>query len=109
MKRNAPVLAIATLLAAAPAFAQDTGAAEATLKQSGCLTCHSVSAKKVGPSFKDTAAKYKGQAQAEQKVTAHITTNPKIRTASGAEEAHPSLKTKDAAEVKNVVAFILSR
>ena len=42
----------------------DTGAAEALLKKSGCMKCHSVSADKDGPSFKKTAAKYKGKADA---------------------------------------------
>ena len=109
MKRSAPLVAIVALLAAGPALGQDTAAAEASMKKSGCLRCHSVSAKKVGPSFKETAAKYKGQADAEKKLTAHLTTNPRIKSAGGAEETHPSLNTKDAAEVKSVVAYILSR
>ncbi|MCI0507930.1 MAG: c-type cytochrome [Gammaproteobacteria bacterium] len=31
-------------------------------KKSGCLACHSVEKKVVGPAWKDVAAKYKGQA-----------------------------------------------
>lgn len=27
----------------------------------GCLACHNVDSRKVGPAFKDVAAKYKGQ------------------------------------------------
>jgi len=30
-------------------------------QKSGCLTCHSVDAKVVGPAYKDVAAKYKGK------------------------------------------------
>ena len=59
--------------------AQDVGAAEALIKKSGCTKCHSVSAKKEGPSFKETAAKYKGKPDAEQKLVTHLTTNPKIK------------------------------
>lgn len=48
--------------AAGLASAQD-GAAVA--KSSGCLTCHDVATKKMGPSFKDSAAKLKGKSDAE--------------------------------------------
>lgn len=34
-------------------------------KRSGCLSCHAVDRKVVGPSFKDVAAKYKDDAGAE--------------------------------------------
>ena len=95
---------------AAPAFAQnvDVGAAEALTKKSGCLKCHAVDRKKDGPAFKETAAKYKGKPDAEDKILAHLTTNPKIKV-DGQEELHDNLKTKDEAAVKNVVRYILSR
>ena len=92
----------------AQAQAQDVGAAEALLKKSGCMKCHSVSAKKEGPSFKETAAKYKGKPDAQAALTKHLTTNPKIKV-DGKEELHDSLKTKNEGEIKNVVAYILSR
>jgi cytochrome c551/c552 len=31
------------------------------MKKAGCMACHSKDKKLVGPSFKDIAAKYKGQ------------------------------------------------
>lgn len=46
-------------------FAVGAGAAfadgEAALTKSGCMACHAKDKKLVGPSFKDIAAKYKGQ------------------------------------------------
>jgi cytochrome c len=90
------------------AQAQDVAAAEALMKKSGCMKCHSVSAKKEGPPFKETAAKYKGKADAQAALFKHLTTNPKIKV-DGNEELHDSLKTKNEAEIKNVVAYILSR
>lgn len=90
------------------AQAQDVAAAEALMKKSGCMKCHSVSAKKEGPPFKETAAKYKGKADAPAALFKHLTTNPKIKV-DGNEELHDSLKTKNEAEIKNVVAYILSR
>jgi cytochrome c len=86
----------------------DASAAEALLKKSGCMKCHSVSAKKEGPAFKETAAKYKGKADAEAALVKHLTTNPKVKV-DGKEELHDALKTKNDAEVTNVVRYILSR
>jgi cytochrome c len=107
--RTSAVLALAAGLGwSLGASAQDVARAEALLKKSGCMKCHSVSAKKEGPSFRETAAKYKGQADAQAALFKHITTNPKIKV-DGKEELHDNLKTKNEAEVKNVVAYILSR
>ena len=113
MKSNAlfaPVLAaaIVALAASLPARAVDAEAAQALAKKSNCMKCHSVSAKKEGPPFKETAAKYKGKADAEQKLITHLTTSPKIKV-DGVEEEHGNLKTKDEAEVRNVVQWILSQ
>lgn len=90
------------------AFAQGADAAEALMKKSGCFKCHAVSAKKDGPSYKSVAEKYKGKADGEAKLYAHLTTNPKVKV-DGKEEMHESLKTKNDAEIKNVIQFILSR
>jgi cytochrome c len=49
-----------------------------------------------------------GKADAEQKLFTHLTTNPKVKV-DGKEEPHDSLKTKNDAEVKNVVGWILTR
>jgi cytochrome c len=104
-----PALVFAAV-AIGPAQAQsvDVGAAEALTKKSGCMKCHSVAGKKDGPAFKETAAKYKGKPDGESKLFTHLTTNPKIKV-DGKEELHESLKTKNEAEIKNVVAYILSR
>ena len=88
--------------------AVDAGAAEALTKKSGCMKCHAVSAKKDGPSFRETAGKFKGKADAEQKLYTHLTTNPKIKI-DGKEELHESLKSKNDAEIRNVIQYILSR
>jgi cytochrome c len=110
MKKTMAVLAFTGLgfAGAAQAQAVDTGAAEALMKKSGCLKCHSVSAKKEGPPFKETAAKYKGKPDAAAALFKHLTTNPKVKV-DGKEELHDNLKTKNDADVKNVVAYILSR
>jgi cytochrome c len=108
MKAIMVVLAAGALALPVVVRAQDTAAAEAVMKKSGCMKCHSVSAKKEGPSFKDIAAKYKGKPDAQAALTKHLTSNTKIKV-GGREELHDALKTKNEAEVKNVVAYILSR
>lgn len=51
-----------TLLAALASAASLPALASAELaRQHNCLSCHSVDKKVVGPSYKDIAAKYKGQ------------------------------------------------
>ena len=93
--------------AALLADAADDEAAQATLKKSACLTCHSVDKQKDAPSFKSVAAKYKGKPDAEAKVVTHITTGPKVKL-DGAEIEHPKVKGNEA-DAKNTAAWILSR
>lgn len=102
-----PFLALAF---AAPVTAAevDAGAAEALMKKSGCFKCHAIDKKKDGPSFKSTAAKLKGKPDAEKELFTHLTTNPKVKI-DGKEEEHASLKTKNDADVRNVVGWILTR
>lgn len=57
MKTSSIIVASALALAVAGAWA---GAEEAMTK-AGCTACHTKDKKLVGPSFKDIAAKYKGQ------------------------------------------------
>jgi cytochrome c len=101
---------VAALLlgAAMPSFAVDEDAATALAKKSNCLKCHAVDKKKDGPSFKETAAKYKKEGDGEKKLYTHLTTHPKIKV-DGVEEEHTSPKTTDEAEIKNLIAYILSR
>lgn len=90
------------------AQAVDVAAAEALAKKSNCTKCHSVDKKKDGPPYKDTAAKYKGKADAEAKLIKHVTTGPKVKI-DGVEEEHQIVKTKDDAEILNLVRYVLSR
>ena len=111
--KSFPAVLTGSFLVGAASFAwaqptADVAAAEALTKKSGCMKCHSVSAKKDGPSFKETAGKFKGKADAEQKLYTHLTTNPKVKI-DGKEELHESLKSKNDAEIRNVIQYILSR
>ena len=99
---------LATSAWASQAQTVDVAAAEALAKKSNCTKCHAIDKKKDGPSFQSTAAKYKGKADGEAKLIKHITTGPKVKI-DDVEEEHQIVKTKDAAEIKNLVQYILSR
>ena len=58
MKKMMIALASASLLLGATSVWANP---EAAMNKAGCLACHSKDKKLVGPSFKDIAAKYKGQ------------------------------------------------
>lgn len=51
---------IAIMAAAGVVVAGQAHADEALAKAKNCMTCHAVDKKLVGPSYKDVAAKYKG-------------------------------------------------
>jgi cytochrome c len=84
------------------AFASNAALANADLaKSKNCLACHSVANKVIGPAFKDVAAKYNGQKDAEDKLvkkvikggsgvwgTAVMPANPQVSEA----EAHALVK-----------------
>lgn len=57
-----PLLAAATVITAGTARAEIDG--EAAVKKARCIACHAVDQKRVGPPYKDVAAKYKGDAKA---------------------------------------------
>jgi cytochrome c len=67
MKAFVALIAIAAPLCFAPAHAS----VELATK-SKCMACHDVEKKKMGPTFKDMAAKYKGDADAEAMLTEGI-------------------------------------
>jgi cytochrome c len=99
------VLWILALPVAAPV---DVPAAETLARQSNCLKCHAVDVKKVGPAWKDVAAKYLGSVGAEDKLYKHVTTGRKAKFDDGHEEAHPIVKTRDPDRINNLVNWILS-
>ena len=74
-------------------MAQEVDAAKDLMKQNKCTQCHGMDKDKDGPSFKKTAAKYKGKADAEATLVKHLTSSPKVKLADGSEEEHKVVKT----------------
>lgn len=58
-----PFVALITI--ALPLCISQAHASQELATKSKCITCHEVAKKKLGPSFKDIGAKYKGQKGAE--------------------------------------------
>ena len=91
-------IAIAAVLAVGVIATGTANASEALAKSSGCLGCHALDAtKKVGPGFKDVAAKNKGKADAEVAISA------KLNTAKG----HPKVKASED-DVKTLIKWVLA-
>lgn len=113
---NLPVRPLVALLACAsalahlrPAHAAD--AADATppalLSEKGCVACHDVSVKKVGPAFKDVASKYAHQKGATERLTQKV-----LNGGSGVWGTVAMPPNKDMgvspAEAKQLVTWVLS-
>lgn len=108
MKSGLIGILAAALFAAEASAAVDAGAAQALAKKSGCTKCHDVTQKKEAKSFTEISKKFKGKADAEEKIVHHITSGEKVKLDDGTEEEHKIIKTKDQAEILNVVAWIRS-
>lgn len=80
-------LPIAALAVIGVLFAGVASADEALAKKAGCLKCHGVDKKKMAPSLKESAAKYKGEKDAAAAIVAKL-------KAGGKE--HPAVQASDA-------------
>lgn len=92
--------AVLAVLAATGALAAGFGFAQSgadVVKTKGCMNCHEADKKKVGPSFKDIAVKYKGDKGAAASLAA------KLKDGKG----HAKAAASDA-EIKAAVQHVLS-
>jgi cytochrome c len=104
------LLAASLVLIAAPAQAVDAEAAKALAKKNDCFKCHAIDKTKKGPSYQKIAAKYKGkEAEGEKNAYKNMTTGPKVKLEDGSEEDHKIIDTKDQAEIKNLIQWILAQ
>ncbi|MBS4096446.1 MAG: c-type cytochrome [Sulfuricella sp.] len=99
------VVAAAGLMVAGSAVAADE---TALAQKSGCMACHQVAAKVVGPAYKDVAKKYAGDAKALDNLTKKV-----IAGGTGVWGQVPmppkggNAATKDE-DIKKIVAWVLS-
>lgn len=100
MKRALLIMAAMTTLAA-PALAD-----EALAKSKNCMACHAVDKKLVGPSYKDVAKKYTGDAKAVDALATKI-----VKGGSGVWGAipMPANTQVNEADAKKLAAWVLSQ
>jgi cytochrome c len=94
------------MVVAVGALASNAALANADLaKSKNCMTCHSVGSKVIGPAFKDVAAKYAGQKDAEDKLTAKV-----LKGGSGVwgTAVMPANGQVNEAEARTLVKWVLS-
>lgn len=105
MKAVLGIAAAAALLVAGQAVAGDE---TALATKSGCMACHQVAVKVVGPAYKDVAKKYVGDKGAVDKLTAKV-----IAGGKGVWGEIPmppkggNTATKDE-DIKKIVAWVLT-
>ncbi len=94
------------LLAASTALGSNAALANADLaKAKNCMACHAIANKVVGPAYKDVAAKYAGQKDAEDKLTQKV-----LKGGSGVWGAvpMPANTQVNEAEARTLVKWVLS-
>ena len=98
------VLRILTLAAGLAALAGPALADEALAKAKNCMACHAIDKKLVGPSYKDVAKKYDGDASAVDKLATKV-----IKGGSGVwgPVPMPANGQVNEAEAKKLVTWIL--
>ncbi|GGB92933.1 c-type cytochrome [Pseudoduganella buxea] len=102
MKRSMMVAAVF-----ASALVSQAAMASADLaKAKNCMACHAVANKLVGPAYKDVAAKYAGQKDAESKLVAKV-----IKGGAGVWGAIPMPANPQVsdAEARTLVKWILAQ
>lgn len=105
------IATVVALAVAGPAPAAgappDEADALALLKESKCMTCHSVDKKKDGPAYAAVSKKYKGNPEAVAKLTTWVSKKHTVKI-DGEEEEHGMVKSRDPARISNLVAWLLS-
>ncbi len=102
MKFPLILAALVATAASGSALADPAAAAQ----KAGCMACHAMDKKLVGPAFKDVAAKYKGQGDAVAKLTDKVRKGgagvwgPIPMSPNGADKIND-------ADLKDVVTWIL--
>ncbi|MYM73260.1 c-type cytochrome [Duganella sp. FT109W] len=105
MKRN--LMMVGVVLASA--FASQVAMADAGLdlaKAKNCMACHAVANKVVGPAYKDVAAKYAGQKDAEAKLVTKVMKGGSGTWGAIPMPANPQINE---AEAHTLVKWVLSQ
>jgi cytochrome c len=109
MKLLMGMIAAVAVMLTSQAFAAgkvDMAAGLALAQKSGCMGCHNVDKKIVGPAFKDVSAKYKGDKKAEDMLIAKVT---KGGSGTWGAVAMPANGKVLPADIKTLVTWVLAQ
>jgi cytochrome c len=102
MKKIVAAAVVAGLMGSGAAFAAD---AQTLAQSKGCLACHAIDKKVVGPAYKEVAAKYKTDKTAEAKLVEKVQ-----KGGAGVWGQMPMPpQSVTPAEAKTLVAWVLSQ
>jgi cytochrome c len=90
-----PFLLLCGASQAAEMSAAEQTAVQGLAKESGCLTCHALTEKIVGPAYSSVAEKYKGQSDAAASLVQSIQYGSKGKWGRIPMPAHASLSAED--------------
>ena len=99
-------LLIASAVAAAIGAAAPASANEKLAQASGCMTCHALDKKVIGPSYKEVAEKYRNDKQAEANLFQKVKAGGK--GVWGETPMPPNAHVKDD-DIKTLVRWVLSQ
>jgi cytochrome c len=79
---------------------------EQLAKESGCLSCHSITEKVVGPAYQKVAEKYKGQSDAVAELAQSVRNGSQGKWGRIPMPAHGSMPEED---IRTLVKWVLSQ
>lgn len=118
MGHKGRAILMAAAMAGAAAFSASASATDAVnaeaaialAKKDHCLRCHGIDKKKEGPTYHAIAYKYKGQADALDKLVKHITSGEdRVKLSDGHMEDHKVDKSSSPEQVRNLIGWILAQ
>jgi cytochrome c len=106
MKLKLALLAAAGVALSTPGYgAVDAKKADELMKASGCLACHAIDKKLVGPGYKEVAAKYKADKGAAASLAEKVKKGGSGVWGQVPMPPNPAVKDED---IKTMVEYILS-
>jgi cytochrome c len=109
MKLLMGIIAAAAVMLSGQSFAagkMDMAAGQALAQKSGCMGCHAVDHKVVGPGLKDVAKKYKGNKNAEAMLISKVTKGGSGVWGTIPMPPNPAVKP---ANMKTLVSWVLAQ
>lgn len=107
ISKSALYLSLVLAAACGAAHAQkDNAAAKDLANKSGCMSCHDIGTKVIGPAFKDVAEKYKGQKDANAVLTKKVKEGGKGVWGRIPMPPHDQMKDAD---ISTIVGWILAQ